>query len=858
MRKRLVNKIAVWTFFLCLITQTQAQVDSIRGKIYLEDATPAIHCQVLLEDKSYEPYDAVYSDDSGQFAISRDSKLYQIVVTYLGYKTIKATIEELKEENTFHLEKQAYSIEKVEILAKKKYARIDGDTTTYNFNYYKQQTDHNLGDALNRLSGISVDDQNTILYKNKKIDKLLIEGKDILNDQHKITLENIAPKNVSKIQIIENYRPFHEKYVKRFSEKVAMNILLTEKAKTKINGRLKSGAGYKNKYELHSSAYTANGENGCTAFLKSNNRGDQTVNASDFINIQSSLLRTLNKTKGNINKIIPEALQDKKHQNYDWDNLLALNYESKFNTKNTIKLSNISNYTHRKGGADISRYYFHEAVPLLGAESFDEKLLFNNNVINYKRTIGKTALVEIDIPSKQQFQRQHSSYNSNDAISSSLHQVSDQLSLSPQLFYSKKIDSKNTIKLEYALDADVNKKNITLNSNQNLFGTEDKLIKQKVQKQYTTNYIKTEWQHGTKKWTIGLSTPFSTTSYDHRYSDIRTKRNTELKAKVTTIQPRIELKYRVKKIHFHPAVDYKIVKGYSDKTILDTHFLLPSITARYDIKRLNHFLLKAMTSQNMYNIEHFFDAQELIDNTTLKHHKINSDTNNQRSKTISLSYFWIQPSQSRIHTALSYTTTQNGIVYINELKENHYILKAAIAHKINNLSYTLHYAKKIFSNKVSLRPSASYTQTHIVHTVPIKLDNINVKLDIVTNFNQSYNATLGIKYDHSSQLYNRVKNQFSTLRFSPKISLTRGNFRMHIDAECLYLYARDGHESFYNIGSDLSYTYNNQWTIYLSGKDVLNIGTNYVRGYKATMTYIQSSYYKRYPGSIIMGANYTF
>lgn len=858
MKKGLVHKIVIWTLLLLSIIKSEAQDNSIKGKIYLDETTPAVHSLILLEDVDNEVYDAVYSDNTGRFTLQRDSLLSQIAITYIGYKTLKISNASLKKNTTFYLEKLEYRLDDIELSAKKIYTVTKGDTTNYNFNYYTQKTDHDLSDALNRMDGIHVSNQKVILYKNKKIDKLLIEGKDILNDHHKLTIENIAPVDVSKIQIIENYQAFHEKFTERLSDKVALNILLTEKAKLKINGHLKSGVGYKKIYELNSNVYSANGKRGFSSVLKSNNRGNQTVTINDFMNMQSSLLRTLNQTNGDVNKIIPPALLDKQNQNYDLDNLLAVNYERKYGRKNEIKLSNVSNYTHRGGNAQISRIYFQEVTPLIGADDFSEKLLFNYNVINYKCALSKSALLEIDIPSKQQLQLYANAFKSNNQHNASSNQEIRHYSYNPQLFYSKKLDAHNTFKLEYSLNISRDRRNISLSSNQHLFGTDKKTIHQEIHKGYTRNYLKPEWQYRKKGCTIGLATQLYYTSHNHLYSKINTPNTRRFRSEIASFQPRLEMKLNINKILLRPALDIHIVSGNSNKTKISKQFFNPSLIARYSFSKLNYLLITAKVNNNVYEVENFFDAREIVNNNTLNYHYINNQNTNQKINSISLLYLYVQPSKFRVNSTISYNKTYRSLFFINELKENYFISKADVTNKTTHLTYMFNLEKRVFSNQIVIRPTFNYSQSYIDHTTPVSIKNIKLHLDLVSNFKSSFNATVGIQYDHLSQRFNELENQFSTLRLYKKIRLSKGRFLASIEGTLTNIYTKSKHTYFYNLGFNWDYKFGDRWNFYVSGKDIFNINQRYIQGYEASMTYIQTSTYKRQPGNVLLGVKYTF
>ncbi len=102
-------------------------------------------------------------------------------------------------------------LQEIEIKDRKIGLVFNGDTIHYDLSVFTNGSEKNLGDILKVLPGISLGSNGEIEYNGKRIDKLLIEGKDILNNQHKLATEGIQATDILSIQIIEHYQTFSQK-----------------------------------------------------------------------------------------------------------------------------------------------------------------------------------------------------------------------------------------------------------------------------------------------------------------------------------------------------------------------------------------------------------------------------------------------------------------------------------------------------------------------------------------------------------------------------------------------------------------------------------------------------------------------
>ena len=82
------------------------------------------------------------------------------------------------------------------------------------------------------MPGIAINEDGSIEYQGKKINKFYIEGMDLLGGKYTQASENIDVDKVKKIQVFERHQPIKALKNTSFSEQAALNIVLGDGAKT--------------------------------------------------------------------------------------------------------------------------------------------------------------------------------------------------------------------------------------------------------------------------------------------------------------------------------------------------------------------------------------------------------------------------------------------------------------------------------------------------------------------------------------------------------------------------------------------------------------------------------------------------
>jgi len=185
------------------------------------------------------------TNDKGRFKLSlEENSSYTITVSYIGMKSLSETVE-TKEAN---LEKDFTmsfddSLDEVELTYEMP-VTISGDTIVYNADSFKNGTERKLGDVLEKLPGVEVNDEGEIEVEGKAVGKVMVDGKDFFDGDSKLATKNIPANAVDKVQVLKNYSEVGQlSGVTNNQDNIAINIKLKEGKKNFWFGTITGGIG---------------------------------------------------------------------------------------------------------------------------------------------------------------------------------------------------------------------------------------------------------------------------------------------------------------------------------------------------------------------------------------------------------------------------------------------------------------------------------------------------------------------------------------------------------------------------------------------------------------------------------------
>jgi len=186
------------------------------------------------------------TNDKGKYQLSlKQNATYVVKVSYLGMKSKDVTITTSNQNFTQNiiLESGGIELEGVEVVREMPVS-IKGDTIVYNADSFKTGTERKLEDVLKKLPGVEVNADGEIEVEGKKVQKLMVEGKDFFDGDTKLGVKNIPADAIDKIQVLRNYNEVSAlKGLENNEENVAMNIKLKKGKKNFWFGDINAGIG---------------------------------------------------------------------------------------------------------------------------------------------------------------------------------------------------------------------------------------------------------------------------------------------------------------------------------------------------------------------------------------------------------------------------------------------------------------------------------------------------------------------------------------------------------------------------------------------------------------------------------------
>ena len=249
-----MKKYIVITFLLFSISVFSQNV-RLEGIVKDTTNTPLEMANVMAVNQVTKAVDAYsITNDKGKFLLNLNANsTYNVRITFLGLKTKTLTIVTKTENITqsVTLSSDATELAGVEVVREMPVS-IKGDTIIYNADSFKNGTERKLEDVLKKLPGVEVNKDGEIEVEGKKVQKIMVEGKDFFDGDTKIATKNIPADALDKIQVLRNYNEVTNlKGLENNEENVAINIKLKEGKKNFWFGDMTAGIGVANEDDRH-------------------------------------------------------------------------------------------------------------------------------------------------------------------------------------------------------------------------------------------------------------------------------------------------------------------------------------------------------------------------------------------------------------------------------------------------------------------------------------------------------------------------------------------------------------------------------------------------------------------------------
>lgn len=239
-----------WGFIFLLMAwaNLQGQEVEVRGTV-MDSIAPLGFANVIAtypESGNLAGYSITNND--GRYALSLNvGETYVLRASFLGYETQEKelVLDQSSGDLTldFYLKAEASQLDGVEIVYEMP-VTVKGDTIVYNADSFNTGNEKKLGDVLENLPGVEVNDDGEIQVEGKTVQKVMVEGKDFFDGDSKLATKNIPANAIDKVEVLRNFSEVGQmRGVTNNQDNVAINIKLKEGKKNFWFGEVTAGSG---------------------------------------------------------------------------------------------------------------------------------------------------------------------------------------------------------------------------------------------------------------------------------------------------------------------------------------------------------------------------------------------------------------------------------------------------------------------------------------------------------------------------------------------------------------------------------------------------------------------------------------
>ena len=208
-------------------TETRQPVEG--SHIMLQTATDSLVLAFTRTDKAGR-FSMNYQLDTTQRYVVKVSHL-NFLPAYQPLVFTTISVQEL----TFQLTQKAFELAEVQVTVRRP-IRQQGDSTLFRVDAYNTSNARSLEEVLRRMPNIRVEDNGDIYFKNKKVERVYLDGDDLIGDRYQSATRSINPSVLNEVQAIENFTENRLLKAVSQSTKTVLNLTVKDQFKTLLFG----------------------------------------------------------------------------------------------------------------------------------------------------------------------------------------------------------------------------------------------------------------------------------------------------------------------------------------------------------------------------------------------------------------------------------------------------------------------------------------------------------------------------------------------------------------------------------------------------------------------------------------------
>lgn len=203
-----IQTLGILLYFLCSSMFSFAQ-ERMSGKVVDDKGKPIAMANVMLytdslAKQSMEAY--AVTNSKGVFHLnSAPTTSAWIHVKCLGYEDHVLKYDSSQSPLLITLQSKMHELDEVVVKGNYSGIKARGDSVIFDVNHFKTGAEENVSDVLRRLPGMEVSETGKVKYEGKSIDKILVNGNDVMSTGSGMMLNGLSADVVSGAEILRNW-----------------------------------------------------------------------------------------------------------------------------------------------------------------------------------------------------------------------------------------------------------------------------------------------------------------------------------------------------------------------------------------------------------------------------------------------------------------------------------------------------------------------------------------------------------------------------------------------------------------------------------------------------------------------------
>ncbi|MBC9929565.1 outer membrane beta-barrel protein [Chitinophaga qingshengii] len=247
------RKLALLLIGCCACATLHAQ-HTIKGTVYQKDTRKTLPgATVMLYDEKARVKAQTQTDEHGSFIIENvHVGFYRLLVSFMGNRTEMIPVEINPRQKTLTFGyiqlSPSISLSRVEVKADRPLMAIRKDTIEFNANDFSTLPNANMHELIDKIPGLTMDDNGNLFYLGAPIKELFIDGRSLLQNMSnaKRVMEILKADLADKIQISD------KKNISGIAEpgknEKVLNIVVKSEMKKGVRGTVTGGYGTHDRY----------------------------------------------------------------------------------------------------------------------------------------------------------------------------------------------------------------------------------------------------------------------------------------------------------------------------------------------------------------------------------------------------------------------------------------------------------------------------------------------------------------------------------------------------------------------------------------------------------------------------------